>query len=124
LTEALGDLVEVVSADGDESAPHILSVVVPPVEGRPIDGEMLLLNLDVEGVEVSAGSACTSGSLNPSHVLSAAGWPGESAAAAIRFSIGKDNTPEEIDATVGIVLSVVSRMTQRRSAPSPAGRGA
>jgi cysteine desulfurase len=124
LSETLGDLIEVVSGDEEECAPHILSVVIPPTESRVIDGEMLLLNLDVEGVEVSAGSACTSGSLKPSHVLTAAGWPAESAAAAIRFSLGKDNTPEEIDRTVQIVSSVVSRMTQRRSAPSPAGRGA
>lgn len=116
LTEELGGVFEFVSADTGQSAPHILSIVILPVDGSAVDAEMLLLNLDVAGVEVSAGSACTSGSLKPSHVLAAAGWPDASAAALIRFSMGKDNTIDEIDAAVSIVSSVVSRMTERRTA--------
>src|SRR5690606_30886178 len=65
----------------DDAVPHVVSVSFPPRDGRPIDGEMLLLNMDMEGVMVSAGSACTSGALEPSHVLLAMGRERATAAA-------------------------------------------
>ncbi len=77
---------------------------------QALDGEMLLLNLDVEGVMASAGSACTSGALEPSHVLLAMGRDRATAAAAVRFSIGKDNTADEIDYAADRLAAIVRRM--------------
>lgn len=91
-------------------APHIVNLAFPPHEGRAVDGEMLLLNLDVEGVCASAGSACTSGALSPSHVLSAIGLPRETASAAVRFSLGKDTTEEDVDYAVDALARVLKRM--------------
>jgi len=59
---------------------------------------------------VSAGSACTSGAMEPSHVLSAIGRDRPTASAAVRFSIGKDNTAEEVDAAVDALAETVRRM--------------
>ncbi|MFB6271283.1 MAG: cysteine desulfurase family protein, partial [Salinibacter sp.] len=73
--------------DDAEVGPHVVNVAFPP-EDEPLDGEMLILNLDMQGVLVSAGSACTSGALEPSHVLSALGLDRETASAAVRFSLG------------------------------------
>ena len=80
-----------------------------------IEGESLLLNLDLEGVAVSSGSACTSGSLEPSHVLLAMGKSHLVAQSAIRFSLGSTNTKEEID----YVLEVLPRTIQRLRDISP-----
>ena len=80
-----------------------------------IEGESLLLNLDLEGIAVSSGSACTSGSLEPSHVLLAMGLPAEIAQSAIRFSLGWSNTEAEID----YVLEVLPRLVERLRAMSP-----
>ena len=93
------------------AAPHIVSIAFPPDEGgRPLDGEMLLLNLDLEGVHVSAGSACTSGALTPSHVLLALGHDRPTASAALRFSLGKSTTEADIDYAVEKLATVIGRM--------------
>ena len=96
-----------------KTAPHILNIAFPPSDGESMDGEMLILNMDMEGICVSSGSACTSGAIEPSHVLLAIGLDRETASAAVRFSIGKDNTEEEIDYTVEKLTSVVDRMRNR-----------
>lgn len=80
-----------------------------------IEGESLLLNLDLEGIAVSSGSACTSGSTEPSHVLLAMGIPPEIAQSAIRFSLGWNNQEAEID----YVLEVLPRVVQRLRDISP-----
>ena len=72
-----------------------------------IEGESLLLYLDDRGVAASSGSACTSGSLDPSHVLLALGLPHEVAHGSLRLSIGEYNTPEEIDHIIASVPPVV-----------------
>jgi cysteine desulfurase len=92
------------------SAPHVLNVAFPPSDGEPVDGEMLLLNMDMKGICASNGSACTSGAMEPSHVLEAIGLPAETASAALRFSLGKNTTPEEVDAAAEAVGEVVGRM--------------
>jgi cysteine desulfurase len=71
---------------------------------------MLLLNLDIAGVSASAGSACTSGALEPSHVLLALGRDRATASAAVRFSLGKDNTAEDVDYAVEQLARTVERM--------------
>jgi cysteine desulfurase len=92
------------------AAPHILSVSFPPAAGRPVDGEMLLAGLDMAGVCVSAGSACTSGALEPSHVLLAMGLPRETAGATVRFSLGPETTTEEVDTALAALVDVVGRL--------------
>jgi cysteine desulfurase len=77
---------------------------------RFVEGEALLMNLDLEGVCVSTGSACSSGDLEPSHVLTAMGIPVEEAHGTLRFSLGKGTTAEEIDRTIEIVARVVERV--------------
>ena len=90
-------------------APHVVNVAFPPEE-EPLDGEMLILNLDMEGVLVSAGSACTSGALEPSHVLTAIGLDRTTASAAVRFSLGATTTEEEIDYALETLRSTLQRM--------------
>jgi cysteine desulfurase len=75
-----------------------------------IEGESLLLNMDLEGIAVSSGSACTSGSLEPSHVLLAMGIPPEIAQSAIRFSLGWANTDEDVDYVVEVLPRIVKRL--------------
>jgi len=98
---------------GRSYAPHIVNVSFPPVYDQPIDGEMLILNLDMRGIMVSAGSACTSGAMEPSHVLQALGRDRATASAAVRFSLGKGNTEQDIDRAVDTLAETVARM--RRS---------
>ena len=79
---------------------------------RFIEGESLLLNLDLKGIGASSGSACTSGSLDPSHVLLAIGLPHEIAHGSLRISIGKYNTKEEIDYVVEGLVEIVGRLRE------------
>ena len=72
-----------------------------------IEGESLLLLLDDKGICASSGSACTSGSLDPSHVLLAIGRPHEIAHGSLRLSISDENTPEEIEYIIRSVKEVV-----------------
>lgn len=79
---------------------------------RFIEGEGLLLNLDLKGICASSGSACTSGSLDPSHVLLAIGLPHEIAHGSLRISIGKYNTKEEVDYLVESLVEIVDRLRE------------
>ena len=79
---------------------------------RFIEGEGLLLNLDLKGICASSGSACTSGSLDPSHVLLAIGLPHEIAHGSLRISIGKYNTKEEVDYLVENLVEIVNRLRE------------
>ncbi|HIV00480.1 MAG TPA: cysteine desulfurase NifS [Candidatus Stercoripulliclostridium merdipullorum] len=75
-----------------------------------IEGESILFTLDLEGIAVSSGSACSSGSLEPSHVILALGTPVELAHSSIRFSLGRETTEEEIDYTVEVLKKTVERL--------------
>lgn len=75
-----------------------------------IEGESILFSLDLAGICVSSGSACSSGSLEPSHVLLSLGLPEELAHGSIRFSFGKHNTIEEVDYAVETIKSAVKRL--------------
>lgn len=79
---------------------------------RFIEGEGLLLNLDLKGICASSGSACTSGSLDPSHVLLAIGLPHEIAHGSLRISIGKYNTKEEVDYLVENLVEIIGRLRE------------
>ena len=75
-----------------------------------IEGESLLLSLDMEGIAGSSGSACTSGTLDPSHVLLAIGLPHEIAHGSLRLSLGLFNTEEEVDYVVEKLVEIVDRL--------------
>ena len=79
---------------------------------RFIEGEGLLLNLDLKGICASSGSACTSGSLDPSHVLLAIGLPHEIAHGSLRISIGKYNTKEEVDYLVENLVEIIGKLRE------------
>jgi cysteine desulfurase len=82
------------------------------------DSESLLLALDLEGIAASSGSACTSGSLEPSHVIEALGLPPEVAAGTLRFSLGRQTTDEDVDRVLQVlptILASVRRASARAS---------
>ena len=84
-----------------------------------VEAESLLIGLDLEGVAVSTGSACSSGTLEPSHVLRAMGFSPHRAQSSIRFSLGQGNTEEEVDK----VIEVLPRVVEKLRALSGASRG-
>jgi cysteine desulfurase len=94
----------VVNGEGAPRAPHVLNVSVPGASG-----ETMLLTMDMEGLAVSSGSACSSGAVTPSHVLTALGLPVEVSGPSVRFSFGKGTTDADIDR----VLSVFPRLMER-----------
>ena len=75
-----------------------------------IEGESLLIMLDMKGICGSSGSACTSGSLDPSHVLLAIGLPHEIAHGSLRLTLNEENTKEEIDYVVEAVKEIVQKL--------------
>lgn len=77
-----------------------------------VEGESLLLMLDMKGIAASSGSACTSGSLDPSHVLLAIGLPHEIAHGSVRFTIGDTNTEEDIDYVLEVLPPIVERLRE------------
>ncbi|MFQ5569427.1 MAG: cysteine desulfurase family protein [Rhodothermales bacterium] len=103
-------------------APHVVNIAFPPEDGAPLDGEMLLLNLDMAGIMASAGSACTSGALEPSRVLLALGRDRATASASVRFSLGKDNTTDDIDEAVERLVNILQRMRTKIRAEQTAPR--
>jgi len=92
------------NGDIERSLPNVLNM---SFEGA--EGESLLLGLDVEGIAVSTGSACTSGSVEPSHVLLAMGVPPQLAQCSLRFSLGRENS----EADIAYVLEVLPGIVQR-----------
>ncbi len=104
----------IVNGNKDKRLPNTLNVIFKYVEG-----ESILMLLDSEGICVSSGSACTSGSLEPSHVLLAMGRPHELAHGSIRFSFGRFNKEEDVDKVVKVLPGIVKRMRDM----SPFGRG-
>ena len=94
-----------VNGDRVRRAPNVSNVRFPGIEG-----ESLVIALDMKGFAVSSGSACSSGSVEPSHVLLALGLSGPDARSAIRFSLGVSNTVEEVDGLVEAVVESVARL--------------
>lgn len=81
-----------------------------------LEGEAMVIALDLKGFAVSTGSACSSGAIEPSHVLTALGLPAEKAKASVRFSLGRSNTEEQVDALIEAVVEVAERL--RRLSPT------
>ena len=77
-----------------------------------VEGESLLIMLDMKGICGSSGSACTSGSLDPSHVLLAIGLPHEIAHGSLRLTLGEDTTKEDIDYTVEAIKEIVGQLRE------------
>ena len=77
-----------------------------------VEGESLLIMLDMKGICGSSGSACTSGSLDPSHVLLAIGLPHEIAHGSLRLTLSEENTKEEMDTVVSAIAQIVSRLRE------------
>lgn len=100
----------VLNGDANCRLANTLNVSLPE-----LDSETMLMALDLEGVCASSGSACMVGSVLASHVLLAMGLPLALAKSAIRFSLGKHTTAEEISATAGIVSEIVQRTNAKRS---------
>jgi cysteine desulfurase len=92
-------------------APHIASFVIQGAEG-----EAMLLHLDAAGIAASSGSACTSGNLEPSHVLLAMGISPELAHGSLRFSLGKQTTQAEIEYVIKVLPGIVEKL--RKMAPT------
>ena len=77
-----------------------------------IEGEALVIALDLKGLAVSTGAACSSGAIEPSHVLTAMGLPPEIARASLRFSLGKQNTPDDVQFALDLVPQTVARLRE------------
>ena len=77
-----------------------------------IEGEALVIALDLKGLAVSTGAACSSGAIEPSHVLTAMGSRPDRARASIRFSLGKQNTAEDVDFAIQLVPASVERLRE------------
>jgi len=103
LRAALPDVI--LNGHPSDRLPNNLNVAFPGV-----DNELLVLNLDLEGVAASAGSACTAGSLEPSHVIAALGASPERLRGSIRLSLGRETTEAEIDAVVERLVPIVRRL--------------
>jgi cysteine desulfurase len=77
-----------------------------------IEGEALIISLDLKGLAVSTGAACSSGAIEPSHVLTAMGLRPDRARASIRFSLGKQNTSEDVEFAIQLVPASVARLRE------------
>jgi cysteine desulfurase len=86
-------------------APHITNVSIPGT-----DSEALLMHLDLAGIACSSGSACSTGTVEPSHVLTAMGIPRDLGVAALRFSFGKDSTMEDVEAVAAVLPRIVEKV--------------
>jgi cysteine desulfurase len=84
-----------------------------------VDGESLLIALDLKGIAVSTGSACASGSLEPSHVLQALGLTRDEVRGSLRFSLGAYTTRDEIDYVVSVVAEILTRLREMNPADKP-----
>src|SRR5882762_6679626 len=87
--------------------PNTTNIVFPGVEG-----EALLISLDLKGLACSTGAACSSGAVEPSHVLTAIGLPPEDARASLRFSLGRHTTPADIDFALNVVPAAVAQLRE------------
>ena len=94
-----------INGNQEHTLPNTLNVSFTGAEG-----ESILLYMDLEGIAVSTGSACSTGSLEPSHVLMATGVDAELAHGSIRFSLGRENTEEDIDYVLEKLPPIIERI--------------
>jgi cysteine desulfurase len=96
-----------VNAAAAQRTPNTTNLIFPGVEG-----EALLIALDLKGLACSTGAACSSGAVEPSHVLTAIGLPPEEARASLRFSLGRHTTPADIDFALNVVPAAVAQLRE------------
>src|SRR6266849_5967520 len=96
-----------VNGDGAPRVPNTTNIFFDHIEG-----EAMVIALDLKGLAISTGAACSSGAIEPSHVLVAMGMPGDRARASIRFSLGKQNTAEDVEFALALVPETVSRLRE------------
>jgi cysteine desulfurase len=77
-----------------------------------VEGEALVIALDLKGLAVSTGAACSSGAIEPSHVLTAIGLPPEQARASLRFSLGKQNTVADVEFALSVIPETLAHLRQ------------
>jgi len=110
LTERLKNFQGILfNGDRNDVLPNVLSVSFDSSKVK-IDGEALIMGMDLRGIAVTSGSACTSGTLEPSHVLMAMGRDEKTARATIRFSMGRSTTKEDLDTAVAALKDVLQTM--------------
>jgi cysteine desulfurase len=95
------------NASGAPRTPNTTNITFPGIEG-----EALIIALDLKGLACSTGAACSSGAVEPSHVLTAIGLSAEDARASIRFSLGRHTTQQEISAALEIVPAAVAQLRE------------
>ena len=95
----------VIHAARSERAPHVSNISIPGT-----DSEAMLMHLDLAGIACSAGSACSTGAVEPSHVLSAMGVSHDLGVAALRFSLGRDSSPEDVEGVVAALPKIVEKV--------------
>jgi cysteine desulfurase len=108
----------VVNGDRHRRVPNTTNISVEGVEA-----ELLLMALDLDGIAVSTGSACSSGSLEPSHVLKAMGLPGPRTRSSLRFSLGPSTTDEEIDVVLAKLPALVDKLRRLGRTAAAVGTG-
>jgi cysteine desulfurase len=86
-----------------------------------IEGEALVIALDLKGLAVSTGAACSSGAIEPSHVLTAMGLRPDRARASIRFSLGKQNTPDDVEFALSLIPATLARLRELSPVYNKAG---
>jgi len=117
LEKAILENVEQVAVNGGR-APRVPNTT--NISFDCIEGEAMVIALDLKGLSVSTGAACSSGAIEPSHVLTAMGLSADRARGSIRFSLGKQNTAEDVEFALGLVPGVVGRLREL----SPVYKGA
>lgn len=99
----------IINGHPTDRLPHILNISFDSAR-LPLEGETLLLNMDLRGIAITSGSACTSGSMQPSHVLLAMGRDVETARSTLRFAFGKSNTADDIEYVVESLRDALQQM--------------
>jgi cysteine desulfurase len=121
-------LIEKLDAVGVNGAGALRVPTTTNIHFDHIEGEALVIALDLKGLAVSTGAACSSGAIEPSHVLTAMGLPPEQARASLRFSLGKQTTEEDVAFALAIIPETVARLRdlspvwQKRRSPVASGR--
>lgn len=109
IQESVLNTLDAVGVNG-EGAPRVPTTT--NIHFDCIEGEALVIALDLKGLAVSTGAACSSGAIEPSHVLTAMGLPADRARASLRFSLGKQNTAADVDFALGILPETVARLRE------------
>jgi cysteine desulfurase len=109
IAQTILDSIEATGVNG-EGAPRVPNTA--NIYFDYIEGEALVIALDLKGLAVSTGAACSSGAIEPSHVLTAMGLRPDRARASLRFSLGKQNTPEDVDFALSLIPETVNRLRE------------